>query len=257
MIALVTGAAGGIGAEISRCFAAKGSDLILVDRDEQGLEALGDELGSYDVRCTFADTDLSDPSAIDRLAERVSAQTDKLDALVSNAGIFPRAELVDLTLDDYDRTFAVNTRATWLLAKAFFPHLREARGALVATASLSATQQTSPLGAYSASKSALTMLVKQLAYEWGPSGVRCNCVSPGFIRTPATEPVYQDPEFLSRRTSQIPLGRVGQPRDIAQVVEFLVSAQSGYVTGQEILVDGGLNSVLMPILRGAAQISTH
>jgi NAD(P)-dependent dehydrogenase (short-subunit alcohol dehydrogenase family) len=118
--------------------------------------------------------------------------------------------------------------------------------------SISASQPTPPHGAYSPSKAALVMLVRQMAYEWGPDGIRCNCVSPGMTHTGMTDQVYSDPQRRAERASHIPLRRVGDPIDIARVVAFLISPDAGYVTGVDLPVDGGVQTALMPTLRGAA-----
>jgi glucose 1-dehydrogenase len=130
--------------------------------------------------------------------------------------------------------------------------LKASRGAIVATASISATQPTPPHGAYSASKAALVMLIKQMAYEFGPDGIRCNCVSPGMIHTGMTNSVYSDPTLRAERASQIPLRRVGDPEDVAAVVAFLAGPAAGYVTGVDLIVDGGVSTALMPTMRRGA-----
>jgi glucose 1-dehydrogenase len=168
---------------------------------------------------------------------------------VSNAGIIGRGALEEVDVEDYERTFAVNTRATFLLAKALFPLLRQTRGAVVATASVSGTEPTPGLAAYSASKAALIMLIKQMACEWGPHGIRCNSVSPGLLRTPMTEDVYSDRRRAAEREERVPLRRIATPEEIASVIDFLLSEDARYVTGIDLLVDGGLQTTLMQGVR--------
>jgi glucose 1-dehydrogenase len=175
-----------------------------------------------------------------------------LDVLVSNAGVSGGGLLKDLRVADYDRAFAVNTRATWLMAQAAYPALVAARGSVVAMASISGHHPTPRAGAYSASKAALIMLVKQLAVEWGPVGVRVNCVSPGPVDTAMTFGVFGDPddpaatERRRYRESLAPLRRIAQPEDVAAAVVFLAGPDARHITGAEIVVDGGAGLATMP-----------
>jgi NAD(P)-dependent dehydrogenase (short-subunit alcohol dehydrogenase family) len=241
---VVTGAASGIGRATALRLGAddETAELLLVDRDAAGLDAVARELPG----ATTLVADLSDPAVGERVA---AAAGERVDVLISNAGVCTAAPLAELELDEYERTFAINTRATWLLAKALYPALREARGAIVATASISGEQPTAPFGAYSASKAALIMLVRQLAYEWGPDGIRCNCVSPGTVHTPMTDAVYSDPGKRAERASHIPLRRVAVAEDLAAAIAFLAGPDARYVSGVNLVVDGGLQTTLMPLAR--------
>ena len=169
-----------------------------------------------------------------------------IDAVVSNAGIIAAGALVDLEPEDFDRIYAVNTKANWALAKAAYPHLVASKGAFVATASMSASQPTPGLGFYSSSKAALLMLVRQLALEWGKDGIRCNTVSPGPTYTPMTKTGYDDAERRAQRESMIPLGKLGMAEDVANAILFLIGRGAGHITGIDIVVDGGMSNNLMP-----------
>lgn len=258
MKALITGAASGIGRAcalgLAEAAIARGEEahLLLVDRAEDALRQVAADLTGAATSVTVAVADLSDPAAGDLLAGQAKADLGGLDVMISNAGVLGNMPLAELDLASWDLNFAVNTRATWLLAKACYPMLRKHGGAIVATASLSATQPTPPHGAYSASKAALLMLIRQMAYEWGPDGIRCNCVSPGMVHTGMTDGVYSDPAKRADRARHIPLRRVADPIDIARVVTFLAGPDSAYVTGIDLVVDGGVQTSLMPTLRGAS-----
>src|SRR5207245_17348 len=163
-----------------------------------------------------------------------------LDGLVSNAGINRPGALLQYAVDDWDRVFAVNTRATWLLAKAAHPALTAARGAIVAVASMSGSNPHANLGAYGPSKAALIMLVQVLAQEFARDGIRVNALSPGMVRTGMTAKVYADPRIAAERDALVPLGRVATPEDMADVIAFLLGPDARYVNGHDLVVDGGV-----------------
>lgn len=262
MRAVVTGAASGIGSAVARRLAARAAaraercSLLLVDIDEPAVRSLADTLARaagangepLEVHALRVDLGAADAGAA--VANAARARLGGIDALISNAGVVGACPLAELTLDRWERTFAVNTRATWLLAQAAYPMLREARGALVATASIAAREPAPPMGAYAASKAALVMLVRQLAHEWGPDGIRCNCVSPGTTHTAMTDGTYSDAARKTERASHVPLRRIGDPEDLASAIAFLASADAAYVTGIDLLVDGGLGTSLLPAVRG-------
>lgn len=256
MKAIVTGAASGIGRAAARRLAVDGRArgetvaILLVDIDSEALEQVAAELRAGGTEAHALTADVSSSGTGEVVATKARELLGGLDVLVSNAGVATQAMLDELPVEEYERTFAVNTRATWLLAKALHPLLRDSRGALVATASVAAEQPTAPMGAYSASKAALVMLVRQLAYEWGPDGIRCNCVSPGMVHTGMTDRSYSDPELRAERASRVPLRRIGEPEDVAGAIAFLAGPDAAYVSGVNLAVDGGVQTSLMPAIRG-------
>ncbi|MDQ7907453.1 SDR family oxidoreductase [Phytohabitans sp. ZYX-F-186] len=251
---IVTGAAGGIGRAVATLAAQRheGCSLALVDRDKGVLDEVADRVGALGARAVAIAADLA---TVDGPADAVRAAEQAfggVDALVSNAGIGGLAALKDIAAEDWDRVFAVNARATLLLAQAAYGSLAAVGGSIVATTSVSARFPTPPMGAYSPAKAALLMLVKQLALEWGPAGIRVNCVAPGPTDTPLTFTAFGDqenPKAVANRAfreSQIPLRKIGRPEDIARAVLFLAGPDASHVTGTEITVDGGLSLALMP-----------
>ncbi|NJO33940.1 MAG: SDR family oxidoreductase [Rhodospirillales bacterium] len=248
---VITGAASGIGRACAELLAFRSPlpgehQLLLVDRDAANLEALSTEIGDPAATSII---DLAEIECGDRIVARI-AHMGGIDAVISNAGIITGGALIDQTPADFDRIYAINTRASWALAKAAHPYLKSSKGVFVATASMSATQPTPALGFYSSSKAALLMLVRQLSVEWGPDGIRCNTVSPGPTYTPMTAAGYADPARRDQREASIPLRKLGLADDVAQAIVFLIGPGAGHISGIDMLVDGGMSNMLMPASGG-------
>jgi NAD(P)-dependent dehydrogenase (short-subunit alcohol dehydrogenase family) len=260
MRALVTGAASGIGRatclRLARDAESRGgAKIAAVDLEAAaGLERVVEELrkAGADVLPLHADM-----ATVDGPGKAVAVAVERfggLDALVSNAGVNRPGALAQYAVADWDHLFAVNTRATWLLAKAAHPALKAARGAIAVTGSMSGSNPHANLGAYGPSKAAVIMLVQVLAQEFGPDGIRVNSVSPGMVRTGMTEAVYADPKIAAERDRLAPLGRVATPEDMADVIAFLLSADARYVNGHDLVVDGGVGGNFLGRLPGIGKI---
>ncbi|MBX9610930.1 MAG: SDR family oxidoreductase [Burkholderiales bacterium] len=235
---LVTGATGGIGRGICNALVElaryEGKTLHLTAVGSQAgerLEQLANELSAQDVQVLGLGADVTDPQACQTMVDNAIRQGGELNAVVCVAGASGPGRLADLPVEQWDLTFNLNTRSVWLIARAARTSLMKTRGSITAVASMSGLQPHPGYGAYSPAKAALVMLCRQLAQEWGPDGIRTNSVCPGMIRTPLTEPVYQDREILHNREALVPIGRIGQPNDIGQAVSYLASERASYVKG--------------------------
>jgi len=234
--AVVTGGARGIGAAIGDRLRADGYEVVALDVVD----------GADVVHC-----DVSDPASVRAAAELIGPA----DVLVNNAAIWRFAPLEDVTVDDFDQVLAVNVRGPFLCSQAFGAGMLARRsGAIVNIVSIAANLADPSVGAYSPSKAALLALTRQTAVEWGPRGVRCNAVGPGLVPTDGAR-VYDDPDVRRRRARAVPLQRLAEPSEIAEVVAFLASDRAAYVTGQVIYVDGGLSHTLMTTLPRPAEIA--
>ncbi|MCL6688248.1 SDR family oxidoreductase [Pseudomonas sp. R3.Fl] len=233
---LVTGAAQGIGRRIAEDFAAAGASLLLLDRQEQAVAALASELRNQGREARALAVDLADPPAI----AAALAELDGLDVLVHNAAYFPLTEFAAITPQLLQRTLAVNLGALFWLTQAALP-LFAARGGgcVLATSSVTGNRVAYPgLSHYAASKAGVNGFIRNAALELAPRNIRVNGVEPGMIHTPAMANLG-DAALEARIAAGIPLGRLGQPADIANAMLFLASDAAAYITGQTLVVDGG------------------
>lgn len=239
---VVTGAGGGIGQALAHAFAGQGARVVLLDRDTQRTAPLAETLGGGALALAC---DLSRAEEIAAAAETVEAEGGA-DVLVNNAGILRPGPLESVSEADWSAMLAVNLTGYLAAAQAFGRGMiARGNGALVHVASIAGTQPQPASGAYSASKAAILMLSRQLAFEWGPKGIRSNSLSPGLVRTPLSEPFYKDEQVKAAREAMVPLRRIATPEDMADVALFLASPRAAYVTGQDLVVDGGLSQSLM------------
>lgn len=230
MKAVVTGGGRGIGAAIVDRLRVDGYEVIALD-----LAA-----GQNVVQC-----DVTDLAAVQQVADEIGT----VDVLVNNAGAWRFGALEDISAEDFALSIDVNLKGPFHTMQAFGPAmLDQGRGSIVNIVSIAAKHANPAVGSYGPSKAALLSLTEQVALEWGPRGIRCNAVGPGLVPTPGTADVYDDPNVRDVRSSAIPLQRLAEPTDIANVVAFLCSEDAAYVNGQVIYVDGGLSKALMTLL---------
>lgn len=243
-VALVTGAASGIGAAVVRQLCDDGLAVAAVDRDADGLAAVAGSVG--DAMVMTATCDVVDADAVRAVVESVVAWGGGLDVVVNGAGILVRADADATTSDIWDRVVDVNLKGTFQVIQAALPHLRDgsdtAQRRIINIASGAATRGYH-YPAYSASKGGVTALTRQLACELAPLGITVNCVNPGVVRTGINRDSWEDDAVRERWEKLIPVGRLGEPDDIASLVGYLASPAAGFLTAEDIAVDGGRSNI--------------
>ena len=257
-VAVVTGAAGGLGRSIAGEFIEAGANVVLVDLEADRLREVSQQLGHTD-RVMVHAADLTDEDAVIALAEATAGRFGTCDVLVNNAGILGApGPLASLSTAAWNKTIAVNLTAAMLCTRELGRLMIDnGRGAVVNIASVGAHSPNTS-ATYGVSKAGLIALTRHTAVEWGPLGVRANAVSPGFVRTEMSAAHYADPDLLALRTQLTPLRRIGVASDIAGVVAYLASDAAAFVNGQELVVDGGfLSAPLMHVQRHADQYGGH
>jgi len=248
-VCVVTGAASGIGAAVAHSLAEVGAWVALLDRDAAGCENIATALRAQNHTAIAVTCDTSSESSVRAAAEKVQAELGDCHALVNNAGFLRAGTLDAVSLDEWNAVLAVNLTGYLLCARTFARPMRAAgQGSIVNVASIAARFPQARSGAYSASKSGVLLLSRQIAVEWGPEGVRSNAICPGMIRTALSARFYEEPGFEAKRAAVTASRRVGEPQDIADVALFLASPRSAYVNGAEVMVDGGMSSMLMDMV---------
>jgi 3-oxoacyl-[acyl-carrier protein] reductase len=257
MHVLITGATGGIGQGICDALSHDLSSpqhalklTVASSQSGERLDNLVQRLRAKGVAVQGVFGDVTQPDACEKLVKDAMHHHGDIDALVCVAGASGPGKLENLSVEQWDLTFQLNVRAVWLIAKAAFESLKRTQGSITAIASMSGLHPHPGYGGYSPAKSALIMLCRQLAQEWGSLGIRTNTVCPGMVRTPLTEAVYQDSGIKQQRESLVPLARIGTPEDIGAAVGYLIGNRASYVNGQNLVVDGGVSDHMLTMIPG-------
>jgi NAD(P)-dependent dehydrogenase (short-subunit alcohol dehydrogenase family) len=243
-VALITGAASGIGRATALLFALEGAELVLADVNADAGQSIADEITRSGGRAFFEPADVTRAADGQRLVERAIREFGRIDILFNNAGIIRRATVLDLSEDDWDRVMAVNVKSIYLLSREVIPHMQKAGGGtIINTASGWGLTGGAKAAVYCASKGAVVLLTKAMAIDHGAQKIRVNCICPGdtdtaMLREEAKQLGEEGISFLAEAANR-PLGRVGTPEEIAQAVLYLASDASSFVTGTALVVDGG------------------
>lgn len=240
-VTIVTGAAAGIGLACARRFAAEGAPVVLSDVNEDRGEAAAEALRADGRQALFVRCDVGDKAQVDGLVAAAVDAFGRVDALVANAGIVHGCDFLDLTEEDFDRVLRVNLKGVFLCCQAVARQMvaQGGGGAIVTMSSVNAVMAIPTITPYVVSKGGVNQLTKVMALALADKGIRVNAVGPGSIMTEVFQSVATDRDAMTRILSRTPLGRVGDPDEIAAVAAFLASDDASYVTGQCIYADGG------------------
>jgi NAD(P)-dependent dehydrogenase (short-subunit alcohol dehydrogenase family) len=243
--AIVTGAGSGIGRACAIALAREGAEVALVGRRKERLESVAREIGNS---ALVLPADVSIQQEIDRVVEQSVSEFGGLNVLVNNAGVLHIGTAEQITESQWDETFNVNVRGVWLLSRAVLPHLRQAGGgSIINIASVLGINGARNRASYAPSKGAMVLLTKCMAIDHGPENIRVNAICPSFVETDLTAEVISkapNPAAVRKeRTAAHPIGRLGQPEDIAGLAVYLASDESSWVTGAAFPVDGGYLAV--------------
>lgn len=243
MVAVITGASSGIGRAAALLFAKNGFSVAAVGRNDSELNALGSAVGGADGFLRAYTADLADTSAADRLADDVLAEFGRADVLVNAAGIIRNGTIENTTPADWDEMMDINLRSVYYLMQKFVPILQETRGNIVNVSSVTGTRPFPNVLAYCVSKAGIDQLTRCAALELASKGIRVNAVNPGVVvsnlhkRGGMSEADYE--RFLANANNTHPLGRPGQPEEVAELIYFLASEKAGWITGATYEIDGG------------------
>ena len=241
-VAVVTGATKGIGKAIAEALAAFGARIVISSRKSERCEAVAAQIEASGGQALAVPCNVSDLAALDRLVDQTLEHWERIDILVCNAAVNPYfGPLSVIPEDAYDKIMNTNVKSNLWLCNRVIPQMAERKdGVVIIVSSIGALKGHDKLGAYALSKAANLQLARNLAVEWGRSNVRVNCIAPGLVRTDMARALWEDPKTYALALESYPLGRIAEPADIAGAAVFLASPAGRFMTGQTLIVDGGV-----------------
>jgi gluconate 5-dehydrogenase len=241
--ALVTGASRGLGQYMGRALANAGADLVITSRHKESLRAFQQEIEALGRTVFAVELDVQDYDSIQAMAKTVQDECGAIDILVNNAGCNVRKPAVEISWDEWNLVVNTNLRGTFFVSQAIAKQMIPRRyGRIINIGSVTSVAGYAGLGPYCASRGGTKQLTMSLADDWGVYGITVNCLAPGWFKTAQNAVLYEDQEWVEYLCDRIPLKRPGQPNDLDGTVVFLASDASAYITGQTILVDGGIST---------------
>jgi len=242
-VAIVTGASRGLGQYFGRALARAGADLVITSRRLEALREFQQEIEALGRRALPLQLDVGDYESIQQMVEAAYAHYGKIDILVNNAGCNVRKPALDITWDEWNTVLDTNLRGTFFVAQAVAKRMVPRKhGRIINIGSVTAVFGYAGLAPYCASRGGVKQLTMSLADDWGSHGITVNCLAPGWFKTEQTAVLYENKAWLDYITDRIPLKRPGQPSDLDGAIVFLASDASEYMTGQTLLVDGGIST---------------
>ena len=239
-VALISGGAKGMGAVEAKIFAKEGAKVVIGDVLETEGKQIEAEINETGGECLFVPLDVTDENQWNEAVAATLGRFGKLDILINNAGIFRTGRVEGTSSAEWDQVMDINAKGVFLGAKAAIPAMREAGGgSIINLSSVAGLVGAAYSTAYSASKGAVRLFTKSTAIQYATDGVRCNSIHPGVIQTDMTKEAIADSQFKAQRLDPTPLARLGQPEDVAYGALYLASDESSFVTGAELVIDGG------------------
>jgi NAD(P)-dependent dehydrogenase (short-subunit alcohol dehydrogenase family) len=242
-VAIVTGTSRGLGQELARALAKSGADLVITSRHRETLAPFAAEIQALGRRVVALELDVRNRDSIERMVADAESTFGQLDILVNNAGCNVRKPALEVSWDDWNLVVETNLRGSFFVAQAVARRMvPKGYGRIINIGSVTSVFGYAGLAPYGASRGGIRQLTMSLADDWGKHGVTVNCLAPGWFRTAQNNVMYEDKEWVEYLTERIPVKRPGQPNDLDGAVVFLASESSRYVTGQTLLVDGGIST---------------
>ena len=248
-VALITGAAKGVegrlmgfGGAAARLFSREGATVVVADIDEESGKLTAEQINNEGGEAVFFRLDVTSEVSWAAAVEATIARYSKLDVLVNNAGTVSRADVEGTTLEMWEEQMAVHSTATFLGTRAAIPEMRRGGGSIINVSSIFGLVGSPSSTAYHAAKGASRIFTKAAAVQYAKEGIRVNSVHPGSVTTPMTAPFFSDPELINPRLATVPMGRLGLANEIAYGILFLASDEASFVTGAELVIDGGFTA---------------